>query len=174
MTESLIDEEGYPRSDVDVYQIRHIRSQISRRLNDHKLIMKELERQLHHLHSIKKNTSSTKTNLTPSQSTLDNISSDKSSNQSHHTTDFSHPRIPNERIAFALVKAVAPDSPANYAVNILVMMETLTHTHTRKKKNEKKNNKKELTIIWIYKLTSTALFWFMINSTFDELGYAER
>lgn len=28
LTESLIDAEGYPRSDIDVYQVRHARHQI--------------------------------------------------------------------------------------------------------------------------------------------------
>ena len=34
MTEPLIDGEGFPRSDIDVYQVRHARSNISRKKND--------------------------------------------------------------------------------------------------------------------------------------------
>nr|CAD7576342.1 unnamed protein product [Timema californicum] len=43
MQESLVDSEGYPRQDIDVYQVRHARHKIICLLNDHKAIMKEIE-----------------------------------------------------------------------------------------------------------------------------------
>lgn len=50
MTEPLIDGEGFPRSDIDVYQVRHARSNISRKKNDLKDVMKQIEEGLHCLH----------------------------------------------------------------------------------------------------------------------------
>ncbi|KAI1901166.1 hypothetical protein AGOR_G00057390 [Albula goreensis] len=50
----LVDLEGYPRSDVDVYQIRTARHSISCLQNDHKAIMVEIEEALHRLHALEK------------------------------------------------------------------------------------------------------------------------
>ncbi|XP_073322165.1 26S proteasome non-ATPase regulatory subunit 9 [Pagrus major] len=52
--EPLIDEEGYPRSDVNLYQIRTARHSISCLQNDHKAIMVEIEEALHKLHAREK------------------------------------------------------------------------------------------------------------------------
>ncbi|KAK3926090.1 26S proteasome non-ATPase regulatory subunit 9 [Frankliniella fusca] len=49
--DSLVDEEGYPRQDIDVYQVRHARHQIICLQNDHKALMKEIEKGLYALHS---------------------------------------------------------------------------------------------------------------------------
>ncbi|XP_050733422.1 26S proteasome non-ATPase regulatory subunit 9-like [Eriocheir sinensis] len=43
MTEPLIDSEGYPRSDIDVYQVRHARHQIKCLQNDHTALLKRIE-----------------------------------------------------------------------------------------------------------------------------------
>ncbi|KAM9393328.1 26S proteasome non-ATPase regulatory subunit 9 [Pholidichthys leucotaenia] len=51
---SLVDAEGYPRADVDVYQIRTARHNISCLQNDHKAIMAEIEAALHKLHAREK------------------------------------------------------------------------------------------------------------------------
>uniref|UniRef100_A0A3Q3XH23 26S proteasome non-ATPase regulatory subunit 9 n=1 Tax=Mola mola TaxID=94237 RepID=A0A3Q3XH23_MOLML len=50
----LVDEEGYPRSDVNLYQIRTARHSISCLQNDHKEIMVEIEQALHKLHAQEK------------------------------------------------------------------------------------------------------------------------
>ncbi|XP_019956578.1 26S proteasome non-ATPase regulatory subunit 9 [Paralichthys olivaceus] len=50
----LIDEEGFPRADVNVYQIRTARHSISCLQNDHKAIMAEIEEALHKLHAREK------------------------------------------------------------------------------------------------------------------------
>ncbi|KAI3372819.1 hypothetical protein L3Q82_023278 [Scortum barcoo] len=50
----LVDEEGYPRADVNLYQIRTARHNISCLQNDHKQIMKEIEEALHKLHAREK------------------------------------------------------------------------------------------------------------------------
>ncbi|KAM8760626.1 26S proteasome non-ATPase regulatory subunit 9 [Acanthopagrus schlegelii] len=52
--EPLIDEEGFPRSDVNLYQIRTARHNISCLQNDHKAIMVEIEEALHQLHAREK------------------------------------------------------------------------------------------------------------------------
>lgn len=46
MRESLVDADGYPRNDVDVYQVRHARHQINTLQNDLKSLMKEIEKGL--------------------------------------------------------------------------------------------------------------------------------
>ncbi|XP_030634270.1 26S proteasome non-ATPase regulatory subunit 9 isoform X1 [Chanos chanos] len=50
----LVDVEGYPRADVDLYQIRTARHSISCLQNDHKAIMLEIEEALHKLHAREK------------------------------------------------------------------------------------------------------------------------
>lgn len=47
----LVDVEGYPRSDIDVYQVRTARYNIICLQNDHKALMKEIEEALHKLHA---------------------------------------------------------------------------------------------------------------------------
>ncbi|XP_019722609.1 26S proteasome non-ATPase regulatory subunit 9 [Hippocampus comes] len=50
----LVDAEGYPRADVNLYQIRTARHNISCLQNDHKAIMAEIEDALHKLHAREK------------------------------------------------------------------------------------------------------------------------
>ncbi|XP_030000050.1 26S proteasome non-ATPase regulatory subunit 9 [Sphaeramia orbicularis] len=50
----LVDAEGYPRADVNLYQIRSARHNISCLQNDHKAIMAEIEEALHKLHAQEK------------------------------------------------------------------------------------------------------------------------
>ncbi|KPP73375.1 26S proteasome non-ATPase regulatory subunit 9-like, partial [Scleropages formosus] len=47
----LVDMEGYPRADVDLYQVRTARHNINCLQNDHKAIMLEIEEALHKLHA---------------------------------------------------------------------------------------------------------------------------
>merc|ERR1711874_893299 len=56
MEQPLVDSEGYPRADVDVYQVRHARHDIRCKQNDLKVLMKEIESGLHSLHSQAKET----------------------------------------------------------------------------------------------------------------------
>ncbi|XP_066993689.1 26S proteasome non-ATPase regulatory subunit 9 [Anabrus simplex] len=51
MSEPLVDENGYPREDIDVYQVRHARHRIICLQNDHKAMMKKIEQGLHALHA---------------------------------------------------------------------------------------------------------------------------
>ncbi|KAL0979394.1 hypothetical protein UPYG_G00184510 [Umbra pygmaea] len=50
----LVDAEGFPRADVNVYQIRNARHSIHCLQNDHKAIMVEIEEALHSLHAKEK------------------------------------------------------------------------------------------------------------------------
>lgn len=93
MTEPLVDREGYPRGDIDVFQVRQARHRIICLQNDHKSIMSEIEKGLHFLHS--------QVLGGPGNSTNYNDSSN----------------IEHESRAFAEIKMVHLDSPANRAVS---------------------------------------------------------
>ncbi|KAA3673560.1 26S proteasome non-ATPase regulatory subunit 9 [Paragonimus westermani] len=49
---SLVDRDGYPRSDIDVVAVRTARNRIIRLNNDHKTVMHDLELTLHQLHQL--------------------------------------------------------------------------------------------------------------------------
>lgn len=51
MNESLLDAEGFPRSDIDVYAVRQARHQIICLQNDLKTTMKEIEQGLINVHA---------------------------------------------------------------------------------------------------------------------------
>lgn len=51
MDAPLVDMEGFPRADVDLYKVRTARHNISCLQNDHKAIMVEIEEALHKLHA---------------------------------------------------------------------------------------------------------------------------
>jgi len=42
----LVDDEGYPRADIDVYKARHLRKRLNEIKFDHDLIMKKMEDQI--------------------------------------------------------------------------------------------------------------------------------
>lgn len=46
MRDPLVDADGYPRNDIDVYQVRHARHQINTLQNDLKSLLKEIEKGL--------------------------------------------------------------------------------------------------------------------------------
>ncbi|XP_053136159.1 26S proteasome non-ATPase regulatory subunit 9 [Hemicordylus capensis] len=54
MNEPLVDVEGYPRADVDIYQVRTARHNIICLQNDHKALMHQVEQALHQLHAREK------------------------------------------------------------------------------------------------------------------------
>lgn len=94
MQEPLIDSSGFPRSEIDVHSVRIDRNQVIRLRNDHKAVMADIERILHEIHQAKRATTTT-------TGTGDVI--DKSSEED---------TIETTPVAFAIVNAVAPDSPA--------------------------------------------------------------
>ncbi|CAH2097836.1 unnamed protein product [Euphydryas editha] len=56
MEDPLVDADGFPRSDIDVYKVRHARHRIICLQNDHKNIMKQIEQGLGEVHSQFKST----------------------------------------------------------------------------------------------------------------------
>lgn len=46
MRDPLVDADGFPRNDIDVYQVRHARHQIINLQNDLKSLLKEIEKGL--------------------------------------------------------------------------------------------------------------------------------
>lgn len=46
MESPLVDADGFPRNDIDVYQVRHARHQIINLQNDLKALLKEIEKGL--------------------------------------------------------------------------------------------------------------------------------
>uniref|UniRef100_A0A8C8VFZ4 26S proteasome non-ATPase regulatory subunit 9 n=1 Tax=Pelusios castaneus TaxID=367368 RepID=A0A8C8VFZ4_9SAUR len=54
MNEPLVDAEGYPRADIDVYQVRTARHNIICLQNDHTALMRQVEDALHQLHAREK------------------------------------------------------------------------------------------------------------------------
>lgn len=51
MQAPLVDADGYPRNDIDIYKVRHARHKIVCLQNDHKNIMKAIEKGLAEVHS---------------------------------------------------------------------------------------------------------------------------
>ncbi|XP_018101253.1 proteasome 26S subunit, non-ATPase 9 L homeolog isoform X1 [Xenopus laevis] len=85
----LVDREGYPRADVDIYQVRTARHNIICLQNDHKAIMKKIEQSLHILHAGEK---------------------EKREVEAQAEALQSHQALP---AAFAKVDVVTPGSPAS-------------------------------------------------------------
>ena len=96
MNDDLVDSEGYPRQDIDVYQVRHARHQIICLQNDHKEIMKKIEEGLHFLHG----------------QSLDSV--EEPSNSTKCVNDYSMP--------IAKVSFVEPGSPADLAVSTILFI----------------------------------------------------
>lgn len=87
MTDSLLDAEGFPRADIDVYAVRQARHQIICYQNDLKAIMMEIERGLTNIHAEARTSSNTTTTTTKmanmdispdSQSPVENVCSSSS------------------------------------------------------------------------------------------------
>ncbi|XP_077163764.1 26S proteasome non-ATPase regulatory subunit 9 isoform X2 [Paroedura picta] len=92
MNEPLVDVEGYPRADVDVYQVRTARHNIICLQNDHKALMKEVEQALHQLHAHEK----------------EKREKDEAEARAEARSQSEAPPLP-----FARVNAVTPGSPAS-------------------------------------------------------------
>lgn len=99
MDTSLTTFDGYPRDDIDVAQIRTTRARIIHLRNDHKEVMKQLEKGLHaHFEALQNAQSTSNAAATTAQSSL------PTSSQTGITDT-----------PFARVNSVAPGSPAEQA-----------------------------------------------------------
>ncbi|XP_069897496.1 26S proteasome non-ATPase regulatory subunit 9-like [Dipodomys merriami] len=100
MDEPLVDCEGYPRADVDLYQVRTARHNIICLQNDHKAVMKQVEEALHQLHARDKE-----------KQARDRAEARQEALSRGHSHSHSH-SLPQ---AFAKVNSVSPGSPASTA-----------------------------------------------------------
>jgi 26S proteasome non-ATPase regulatory subunit 9 len=101
MEEPLVDNSGFPRSEIDVHSVRTSRNLIIRLRNDHKAVMVDIENILHRIHEAKRE----------EQETTDN-SATMTTETLREDEDTAMTELP---VAFAIVNAVAPDSPAYLA-----------------------------------------------------------
>ncbi|OBS79098.1 hypothetical protein A6R68_18506 [Neotoma lepida] len=99
MKEPLVDCEGYPRADVDLYQVRTARHNIICLQNDHKAVMKQVEEALHQLHARDK------------EKQARDMAEAQEEAMSHRLGSNS-PILPQ---AFAKVNSISPGSPASIA-----------------------------------------------------------
>ncbi|CAJ0756457.1 24365_t:CDS:2 [Entrophospora sp. SA101] len=88
MTEQLVDHEGFPRSDIDIVTVRTARAKIIALRNDHKAVMSEIEKALHAIHA---------------------------ENKANKLVEGNNDESIGKPKPFAIVNAIAPDSPAKEA-----------------------------------------------------------
>lgn len=115
MTGELIDKEGYPRSDIDIYKVRLARQQINRLKNDYNALLVEIEQELVNIHS--------------------KFKENKPSDFVEKKMPVSNDEIINHK-AFAIVKQVDHNSPA-YEAGIkegdeIIQFGPFTHANTQK------------------------------------------
>ncbi|KAI1278042.1 26S proteasome non-ATPase regulatory subunit 9 [Halotydeus destructor] len=60
MNDDLIDGEGFPRNDIDVYQVRTARNKIRTLTNDARQVMGEIETKLYEFHALKPSSNGSK------------------------------------------------------------------------------------------------------------------
>lgn len=101
MHEPLVDAEGFPRNDIDVYQVRHARHEINCLQQDLSDLMKEIEAGLDDYHAEGMRFPSPK--FPPGL----NISNGSSSSQTPSVV----------RTPFVVINLVSPQSPAEEAVS---------------------------------------------------------
>ncbi|XP_002733721.1 26S proteasome non-ATPase regulatory subunit 9-like [Saccoglossus kowalevskii] len=87
MDGALIDSDGYPRNDIDIYSVRTARHNIICLQNDHKELMKQIEKGLHALHGLEKVNQVAETGKKPTEKV--------------------------DRKPFAKIDIVTPESPAS-------------------------------------------------------------
>ncbi|KAB0804799.1 hypothetical protein PPYR_01769 [Photinus pyralis] len=104
MNDPLVDQDGFPISSIDIYQVRHARHRIICLQNDHKSLMKQIENGLHGYYS-------SSTHLPANNS----LREEQASHVGNSVTN---------KTPFAKVTIVSPGSPAEIAgiqVNDLIV-----------------------------------------------------
>ncbi|KAG2392985.1 hypothetical protein C9374_009562 [Naegleria lovaniensis] len=101
---SLLDEEGFPRADLDLNDIRSKRHRIACLQNDHISLMNDIQNYLYELHEESRATNEQKSSTTTTQNV------DKSSTSMDTTNDEEEQLEP-----FLKVNTVSPNSPAEKA-----------------------------------------------------------
>lgn len=102
MNEPLVDADGFPRNDIDVYQCRNARHQIIYLQNDLKVLIKEIEKGLEAVHA--------------EGTVINNLSSTKFSTQPHSNNDDNESASVGTT-AIVKITNVLPNSPAEVAVS---------------------------------------------------------
>ena len=98
---SLLDKEGFPRSDIDVHAVRTDRHRLICLTNDHKSITLRIEKLMHSLHSTTRSSTTSgqqKPNISPAPMAIDSQ--------------------PSASTPFALIDQVAGDSPASQCFQV--------------------------------------------------------
>lgn len=104
MDDPLVDADGFPRNDIDVYKVRHARHKIICLQNDHKNIMKQIEQGLGEVHSQFKSTTNGATSSRQNTSHTNGQSSSHSASNGHNA---------DNEDCFAKVGFVQEGSPAD-------------------------------------------------------------
>jgi len=106
--EPLVDEEGYPRGDIDIVSVVHDRKQLKELQNDHKAIMKEMEGGLHRLHALDRRHGDFENNVSAQRSV--HVDAEASMCTVDAVT-----AAPDPHRSFALVDEVSENSPGSDA-----------------------------------------------------------
>ncbi|KAK5647168.1 hypothetical protein RI129_002060 [Pyrocoelia pectoralis] len=93
MNDPLVDQDGFPIANIDIYQVRHARHRIICLQNDHKALMKHIENGLHGYYS-------SSAHLPPNNNNVREVETLPMQNSVAH------------KIPFAKVTIVTPGSPA--------------------------------------------------------------
>lgn len=101
-SEPLVDDSGFPRNDIDVYQVRHARHQIICLQNDLKILMKKIENGIQEIHA----------ESTPMEGA--------SASTVPRTVQFTEKDVATPPIA--KVNLVSQGSPAEFCVNIFLFL----------------------------------------------------
>jgi 26S proteasome regulatory subunit N4 len=115
----LIDKEGFPRADVDLYQVRSLRQRVTMLLNDNKEKQKEIEESLTKLHALGPAALVPEKPTFPSSASAAAGAAKKPSNEGAGSSAAPvlsvSPPVGSLFRPFALIDDVSPDSPASMA-----------------------------------------------------------
>ncbi|RLN32412.1 hypothetical protein BBJ28_00013328 [Nothophytophthora sp. Chile5] len=108
---ALVDADGFPRGDIDVYRVRHVRHTLAMRQNDHKAVMRRIEELLPQCVAPPQQVPE-KTELPIPEAVGDQ---DMEQKQAEGQEPIAVNAEDREKPAFAVVESVQPDSPAAWA-----------------------------------------------------------
>ncbi|CAG8586470.1 624_t:CDS:2 [Paraglomus brasilianum] len=113
MSEPLVDRSGFPRDDIDLVVVRTARARIIALRNDHKDVMNEIEKMLHIIHAEAK--AKTVVKEEEKEHSMYRDLRNECFNEEREGVAYIVFACVDRVTAFALVNAVAPDSPASEA-----------------------------------------------------------
>lgn len=112
----LVDSEGFPRNDIDIYKVRQARQQIICLQNNHKALMKEIEQLIHQVHAEAREEAELAQQQQITQQTSDMNINESSSNESETMESSVNVLKPSKPIV--KITRVDAASPAEKAVSI--------------------------------------------------------